>query len=403
MARMQEIRTGAGGISTARMKRRLKLQIVVELVLVLFVWYRAHHYIVSTLTGTRLHAHPIDPSSETYTECRPRVYAALGDLGDAGWVWMKYAGVGTPAKIMERESYHAQNRYGCRCQIPEVYESKAPRLTAIVQSFNHAGNIANISSSLLHASDVEEIIVCEDGSSDGSLNRWASILRGPRQFIIRSNNLHELRAYNRALRVSDGDYVLLLQDDDLLPPTDEWIRNAFQIMEAYPDLGILGGYIGQLWNHDNGYKGFEYGEQVSTHGGVRSGNTKKIPYTDPHTGLPFMFVECAWIAPIFIRRELIQKAGGLNLEIAKRGEPGVWQDCVYCLEAWVNGFSVGVFSAPFTRGVGGHGSATSELKLKMRERVYERAVALANRRYKRKLVHKNVVDRNDRLLNRRIT
>ena len=396
MARMQEARSGNG--STIRRKRRRRIAVTaIELVIVTIMWYRSHHYIVSTLSGTRIiGGEAIEPHSETFEECRPRLYSSLEDFGDAGRIWLKHAGVGTSTKLEQR------TRYGCKCQMPQVYETDTPEITAIVQSYNHKANIKNISNSLLTATKIEEIIICEDGSSDGSLEEWSSVLRDTRHFIIRSNNLHELRAYNRALRISSGEFLLLLQDDDLLPPTQEWINDALKLFHTYPKLGILGGYIGQLWNHDDKqYKGFEYGEQVSTHGGVRSGNTKKIPFYDPNSGIPFMFVECAWIAPIFIRRELLEKVGGLNLEIAKRGEPGVWQDCVYCLEAWVNGFSVGVFSAPFTRGVGGHGSATSDEKLKMRQRVYERAVALANRRYKRSLVHKNVVTRNSRLLNSR--
>jgi glycosyltransferase involved in cell wall biosynthesis len=289
----------------------------------------------------------------------------------------------------------------CRCRVPPVYgDGKQPKLTAIVQSFNHRGNVANISAALKASPSVGEIVVCEDGSTDGSLQEWRKVLTRKTDFIIRSNNLHELRSYNRAMRLSAGDVVVLLQDDDLLPYSDDWLKNAMRLFESKPQLGLLGGYIGQLWDPDSG-KGFEYGEQVSTHGGVRQGNTQPIPYLDPVTGLPFMYVECVWIAPMFARRSLLRKAGGLELKIAKRGEPGVWQDCVLSYETWVNGYAVGVFDAAFVRGVGGHGSATSTRKIKQRELVWERAVAYTNRKYDRRRIHEFVVAHNSKTLTER--
>ena len=245
-------------------------------------------------------------------------------------------------------------------------------------------------------------MVCEDGSTDGSVNEWRTQLDGDNHFLIRSNNLHELRSYNRAMRLSSGDVVVLLQDDDLLPADDSWLRNAMRLFEIYPDLGVLGGYIGQTWDPDTD-KGSEFGEQISTHGGVRSGNTKRIPYVQPELDIPFMFVECVWIAPVFARRSLLEKAGGLDLSIAKRGEPGVWQDCVFSYEGWINGYKVGVFNSPFERGVGGHGSASSKEKLKMRERVWKRAVAYTNRRFARRRIHEFVEDLNNRTLMKRVT
>jgi hypothetical protein len=163
---------------------------------------------------------------------------------------------------------------------------------------------------------------------------------------------------------------------------------------------MTSGYIGQLWDPDSG-TGYEFGEQRSTHGGLREGSTQPIPFLDPLTGVPFMYAECVWIAPVFARRSLLQKIGGLELTLAKRGEPGVWQDCVFSYEAWVNGFTVGLFSAKFERGVGGHGSASDSRKVKQRARVWERAVSYTNRKYYRKRVHEYVESLNNRTLNQR--
>jgi glycosyltransferase involved in cell wall biosynthesis len=372
---------------------------VVRLGVVAAIFSFTISFIFSVFTGRR--QRHLTAVTTDWSYCARRL-AGLQDPALGAALWSRTlsgrdnadGGVADPAELDGEQ-------FSCRCRTPPVYPTgEQPQLTAIVQSFNHRGNIANISGALKASKIVDEIVVCEDGSTDGSLSEWHDALPGPQHFIIRSNNLHELRSYNRAMRMSAGDVVCLLQDDDLLPYSDEWLRNARRLFETKPDLGLLGGYIGQLWDPETG-AGHEFGEQRSTHGGLRQGDTKPIQYVDPVTGVPFMYVECVWIAPVFARRSLLRKAGGLELAIAKRGEPGVWQDCVFSYETWVNGFSVGVFDASFERGVGGHGSATSEEKVKQRERVWERAVAYTNRKYYRRRIHDYVGSLNNETLRSR--
>lgn len=403
------------GIFNLILKKQFNYRTLV-IILFFYLALKGQIYISATLAGTRPHRNGLliqqdklnihSHAYQLWEECDNIISSGLSDFGDAGRIWIHNAFVGSnydpsdknikPPILPPKE----HDKYKCRCLIPEVHAGRKPLLTAIVQSFNHNGNIANISSSLKAAKHVEEIVISEDGSTDGSFHDWHIALPAVSHFVIRSNNLHELRSYNRAMRMSSGDFVVLLQDDDLLPGSDDWIRDAIRLFEALPELGVLGGYIGQLWDHETGH-GLEFGEQQSTHGGLRSGDTKPLQYIEPTTGLPFMYAECVWIAPVFIRRSLLRKAGGLELTIAKRGEPGVWQDCVFSYEAWVNGYTVGAYNAPFERGVGGHGSATSTLKVKQRERVYERALAYTNRKFARRRIHDSIVALNNKTLQAR--
>mmetsp|Transcript_10904 Transcript_10904/g.33429 ORF Transcript_10904/g.33429 Transcript_10904/m.33429 type:complete len:344 (-) Transcript_10904:95-1126(-) len=281
----------------------------------------------------------------------------------------------------------------------DVKNSKL-RLAAIVQSFNHIANVENISRSLSESNKVDEVVICEDGSSDGSLREWAARLKGKSEVVIRSNNLHEMRSYNRAMRIFDSDIVVLLQDDDLIPQSDQWLEDASRLFKRYPNLGVLTGYIGQTWDYSS-KKGFEFGEHRSTHGGRREGNTAKIAYVDPTLQIPFMFVECAWIAPLFVRRSLLLEYGGLDLNIAKIGEPGVWQDCILSFDAWTHGYQVGVYNGFLERGVGGHGSASSDAKMKLRETVWKRALEYSFQKYNRRRMHDYVTQLNAQTLQQR--
>lgn len=296
--------------------------------------------------------------------------------------------------------------YDCGCRLPDVYERhETPTVCAIVQSFNHRLNVPKIALALVDNPSIDEVIICEDGSSDDSLEAWHTHLRGMKHFIVVSNNLHETRCYNRAMRMTSADYFVLLQDDDLPPFIDSsasdssggsrsaqeakngehsdinWVDEALQLFRGDLSLGILTGFIGQIWDEQD--LGFEFGEQQSEHGGMRKGTTRRIPFLSRQTRRPFMYVECGWIAPLVVRAEVLRRVGGLDIDLFRQGEPGVWQDCVFSYAAWSAGWRVGVYDAKFQRGVGGHGSTSTEAKAKMREVVWKRAKDVADSRYER--------------------
>src|SRR5262245_26481236 len=92
----------------------------------------------------------------------------------------------------------------------------------IVLSFNHKGRVSELHRRMRRTS-AQELIVCEDGSWDGSLEEWDTLLTRRNDFLLRSNDLHEIRAYDRGIRLSSAPIVCLLQDDDLLPDDGRWL------------------------------------------------------------------------------------------------------------------------------------------------------------------------------------
>lgn len=322
---------------------------------------------------------------------------------------------------------HVVDDYDCGCKRPEVYEPhENPRVAAIVQSYNHRRNIAAIASALVDNPAVEEIIICEDGSSDQSLEEWMYRLQGLQHFVVVSNNLHEVRCYNRAMRMSSAEFFILLQDDDIpggntvphaeaaarvkadavgrgepVPADDQlpvrnWVADALDLMDAHEKLGVLSGFIGQMWDGD---KGYEFGEQQSDHGGTRKGPTRRVPFISTSTLRPFMYVECAWIAPVIVRASVLRRVGGLDVDVFRAGEPGVWQDCLLSYAAWSAGWRVGVYDAMFKRGVGGHGSTSTKEKTKMRGKMWAKAKKVVDERFERKFIKEHVLQLNNQTLN----
>src|SRR5688500_882542 len=81
-----------------------------------------------------------------------------------------------------------------------------PELAFIVQSFTRVSNIDQLIAGLRDMGD-HELIVCEDGSLDGSREKWLSYLGRPNDFLIYSNDLHEIRILDRAIRLARSDIV----------------------------------------------------------------------------------------------------------------------------------------------------------------------------------------------------
>jgi len=209
-----------------------------------------------------------------------------------------------------------------RMSSPVQYRERS-EIAFIVHSFNRVANIHSLFSRLRRLGN-HEIIVCEDGSIDGSREKWLSLLRRPNDFLIHSNDVHEIRILDRAIRFARSEIICLVQDDDHIPTDDSWLRAAMKRFKAYQKLAIIGGFMG--------FRSF-----------------------DPHPKLakriwgpaPFQFVHHVNIGPYFIRKQHYEAMGGWDHSFSRAGEPGICFDNELCLRAWINGYQVGYSFVPF--------------------------------------------------------
>ena len=226
-------------------------------------------------------------------------------------------------EMIERvKAYKQQRRVS-----PHQYQDR-PRLAFIVHSFNRIANITQLVDGLRLMGD-HELIICEDGSLDGSREKWMSYLDRPNDFLIHSNDLHEIRVLDRAIRFARAEIVCLVQDDDMIPRNTTWLDNALRLFARYPGLAILGGFMG--------YESFD----------PDPAKAKRI------WGGDFRFVHHVNIGPYFIRRQDYESLGGWEYSFSEVGEPGICFDNELCLRAWMNGCQVGYSFVPF-KGPAGH-------------------------------------------------
>ena len=231
-----------------------------------------------------------------------------------------------------------------------------PRVSLVLLSFNHRDNVARIVERL-RRTQAEELIVCEDGSIDGAREEWLKHLTRPNDFVICSNDIHEIRVHNRAVALAAGEIICFLQDDDIPPEDGEWVQRALRLFARYPRLAILGGHHGYALDLS---RGLEKPKVRWVYGYRDSGDwkhVKDIPFVDPESGISFMFVEGVSVGPVFHRRSAFNELGGFDLSYAKPGEPGTLAEHSICLKAWLAGWEVGLFEPPqFEKYVGGQGT-----------------------------------------------
>ena len=247
--------------------------------------------------------------------------------------------------------------YKARRQSSPVQYCDRSKLAFIVHSFNRISNIDQLLAGLRRLGE-HELIVCEDGSLDGSHEKWMSHLDRPNDFLIHSNDLHEIRILDRAIRFARADIICLVQDDDLIPSETGWLEAALTQFNTYPHLAIIGGFMG-----------FQ-----SFHPDLKSVK----PIWGP---APFQFLHHVNIGPYFIRRQHYEALRGWDYTFSQVGEPGICFDSELCLRAWLHGYQVGYSFVPF-KGPPGHyaldggtvlfsGPVRNRNEVRNHERIYE--------------------------------
>lgn len=197
---------------------------------------------------------------------------------------------------------------------------QSPTVTVIIQSHNKSLQVSHIVAKLRAYPSIE-IIVIDDGSHSTHTRALTRFMTGANEFLLRSNDLYENIMYDRTLRMANGKYVALLQDDDDFD-TLKWIQTAVGFFEQYPALAILGGR-----------DALEFVFQSPKANGESIQPTR-----------PFDFVPAVNRAPMWINTELYrQKLHHIDFSFA----PFQYDDYELCARAWLSGLQVGWYDAGF--------------------------------------------------------
>jgi hypothetical protein len=112
--------------------------------------------------------------------------------------------------------------------------------TVVIVNFNGGPLVVRCVASVLSSSAPVEVMVVDNGSSDGSLPALRESTRDdPRVRIFENGaNLGFARANNLALRHATGDYALVLNPDCIVEP--DTLGRMRAVLETHPDAAVAG-------------------------------------------------------------------------------------------------------------------------------------------------------------------
>lgn len=158
-----------------------------------------------------------------------------------------------------------------------------------------------------------ELVLVDNGSSDGT--GWLFKHTPGAKVITNQKNLGFAAGNNQGIKVSEGDYVLLLNNDTVV--TAGWLSNLVACLKSSPDIGAVGprsNYAAVTGMNDLVFKDF-----TQMHEFAREFNRPD----------PAKWVEVEDWLPGFcllLKREVINRVGFLD----ERFELGTLEDVDYC-------------------------------------------------------------------------
>jgi hypothetical protein len=210
---------------------------------------------------------------------------------------------------------------------PRTVAAQSPESPAsfsvVIAAYQAADTVASaVRSALTQSHPAIEVIVCDDGSTDGT----AAVLEGLGSSIrvVRRPNGGESAAKNTAVAAARGDYVVVLDADDLFHPRR--LEALAWLADQRPDLDIL--------TTDAVLEADGVPVRRAYHAGW------PFPAFDQRAAIldrNFVFGLCA------VRRERWLAAGGFDEGLARAADWEFWQRLV------LSGSGVGLVAEPLAR------------------------------------------------------
>lgn len=120
--------------------------------------------------------------------------------------------------------------------------STEPSLTVLIPAFNGKGIVEGAIRSVLQQRGIPwDLVVVDDGSSDGTFESVWELVRGDsRVRVVRNNrNLGVARTLNRGIGMAKGSYLLILHQDCRLESND-WLARAVNVLESSSAVCLVG-------------------------------------------------------------------------------------------------------------------------------------------------------------------
>lgn len=189
------------------------------------------------------------------------------------------------------------------------------RVSVVIPCFNYARYLDAAIDSALEQPDVDlEVIVADNCSTDGSLDLARRRADADTRIRVTTQpyNKPYLQNYNEALATTTGEFVTVLDADDLLCPGS--ITRSVALLQARPDLAFVYGYC----------RPFEDSPPEP-----RSGRTRWTVWEGPEWLDRFMRMgRNVILSPeVLLRRSVLEDAGWFDTDFPSGADMLLWLRC----------------------------------------------------------------------------
>ncbi len=184
-----------------------------------------------------------------------------------------------------------------------------PKVSILLTCYNHLAYLPAAYDGILGQTFRDyEIIAIDDGSTDGT-REWLSARTEPIKLIFNEKNLGTYGSLNLALAQASGDYVAILNDDDLWAPLK--LERQLALFEAHPKVGLA---------HTDG-------KFINGAGEVVEGSPLGFEFPRTETGnvlLSLIYANKIIASAVLVKRQCFNELGGFNENYFGSGDWEMW-------------------------------------------------------------------------------
>jgi len=116
-----------------------------------------------------------------------------------------------------------------------------PKITVAIPSYNHEKYIAHAIRSVLEQTFQDfEIVITDDGSSDETLQVIREFTDPRIRIYCNEKNCGASAAMNNCIQQAKGEYIAILNSDDLFSP--DKLEKQVDFLDKNPEIGAVFGY-----------------------------------------------------------------------------------------------------------------------------------------------------------------
>lgn len=179
-----------------------------------------------------------------------------------------------------------------------------------------------------------ELLVNVDNPDEHA--KWVNLTEHSKGFIVPvfSDNIHEIRGYNRLAGMARGEVIVLVQDDRVGPKSCTFYEDLVAVFERWPQLGGVGMNAG-LFSGNGPNNELRHAR-----------NAHDFKFKDGVSNIVFQFISLADFGPYAFRRTAYIDIGGLDEGMSEAGQCGIQSDFDVSMRLWAAEYLVGHIYLP---------------------------------------------------------